>query len=190
MAPTTDDIVRLVTPGDAAELTEVLRENREFLTPWEPARDDEYFELDTQRRMIDTDLQEYSAGRRVPFVIVGPQGQIAGRINLNDIVRGAFQSCHLGYWLRQDLNGLGLASRAARTVVQHAADDLGLHRVEAGTLLHNTASQQVLRRAGLRPFAVAREHVRIAGEWQDHLLFEIIFASRGTEADGAQPPPT
>ncbi len=49
---------------------------------------------------------------------------------------------------------------------------LGLHRLEAGTLLHNTPSQRVLARNGFRPFAVAESYLKIAGRWQDHVLFQ------------------
>ena len=52
--------------------------------------------------------------------------------------------------------------------------ELGLHRLEAGTLLHNTPSQRVLARNGFRPFAVAEAYLKIAGRWQDHILFQLL----------------
>ena len=52
--------------------------------------------------------------------------------------------------------------------------ELGLHRVEAGTLLHNVASQQVLRHNGFLPFGVARDYLHIGGRWQDHVLFQLL----------------
>lgn len=51
---------------------------------------------------------------------------------------------------------------------------LGLHRLQAETLLHNTASQRVLTRNGFRPFAVAPAYLKIAGEWQDNILFHLL----------------
>ena len=47
----------------------------------------------------------------------------------------------------------------------------GLHRVEAGTLVHNRASQRVLEHCGFTRIGVAPRHVQIAGEWQDHVLY-------------------
>jgi ribosomal-protein-alanine N-acetyltransferase len=52
------------------------------------------------------------------------------------------------------------------------AKERGLHRVEAGTLVHNTRSQAVLRRTGFTEYGVAERMLFIAGEWQDHTLFQ------------------
>ena len=50
--------------------------------------------------------------------------------------------------------------------------DLGLHRVQAETVLANVASQRVLDRAGFERYGLAPGHLRIAGRWQDHLMFQ------------------
>lgn len=168
---TSGEILRLITPDDADELAGVWSRNRAFLAPWEPLRDDAFFTAASQRAGIQRDLAEHAAGRLVPFVICGPDGDMAGRLTLSGVTRGALQSAALGYWVREDLNGRGLATRAAREAVDHAFTTLGLHRLQAETLLHNVASQKVLRRAGFTPFGVAPDYLRIAGRWQDHLLF-------------------
>lgn len=73
---------------------------------------------------------------------------IVGRLTLANIVRGAFDSGELGYWLDSDLEGRGVMTRAVGAVLRTAREDLGLHRVQAGTLLHNVGSQTVLQRNG------------------------------------------
>jgi len=57
-------------------------------------------------------------------------------------------------------------------VLRLAFGELGLHRVQAATLLHNTGSQRVLKRNGFTRIGVAPRYLRIAGEWQDHVLFQ------------------
>ncbi|MGH3421007.1 MAG: GNAT family N-acetyltransferase, partial [Streptosporangiaceae bacterium] len=59
---------------------------------------------------------------------------------------------------------------------RRAFDDLDLHRVEAGTLTHNIGSQKVLQRNGFERFGLAPSYLRIAGEWQDHILFQVLNA--------------
>jgi ribosomal-protein-alanine N-acetyltransferase len=49
-----------------------------------------------------------------------------------------------------------------------------LHRLEAGTLPDNFASQRVLEKNGFERFGLARRFLLIAGEWRDHVLFERI----------------
>jgi ribosomal-protein-alanine N-acetyltransferase len=107
-------------------------------------------------------------------VILNESGEVAGRINLNDIVRGAFHSANLGYWVSEKDNGRGLATAAVRETVAVAFGELGLHRVQAGTLLHNVASQRVLERNGFTRIGVAPTYLNIAGRWQDHVLFQVV----------------
>jgi [ribosomal protein S5]-alanine N-acetyltransferase len=52
--------------------------------------------------------------------------------------------------------------------------ELGLHRIEAGTLLANIASQRVLERNGFVRFGVAPEYLNIAGRWQDHAIYQVL----------------
>ena len=59
-------------------------------------------------------------------------------------------------------------------MLRTAFDELGLHRVEAGTLVHNVGSQRVLERNGFVRFGLAPQYLRIAGRWQDHVLFQVL----------------
>lgn len=70
-------------------------------------------------------------------------------------------------------NGRGLASAAVADAVRVAFDELRLHRLQAETLLHNTASQRVLAWNGFQPFGIAPSYLKIAGRWQDHILFHL-----------------
>jgi ribosomal-protein-alanine N-acetyltransferase len=48
----------------------------------------------------------------------------------------------------------------------------GLHRLEAGTMLDNVASQRVLEKNGFERIGIAREYLHIDGDWRDHVLFQ------------------
>ncbi|MHB1489991.1 MAG: GNAT family N-acetyltransferase [Cellulomonas sp.] len=163
---------RLVTLDDADEIARLVRVNREFLAPWEPVRDDGWFTVERQRDAIRLLLDDHEQGTCLPHVILDEAGHVVGRITLSGIVRGPFLSGHLGYFVGADANGRGLATAAVGRMVGLSFDELGLHRVQAATLLHNVRSQGVLRRNGFVPFGVAPTYLRIAGEWQDHLLFQ------------------
>ena len=49
---------------------------------------------------------------------------------------------------------------------------LALHRVQAETLRHNVRSRRVLAKNGFERIGMAPKYLRIAGEWQDHDLFQ------------------
>lgn len=165
---------RLVALDDAPALAKLTIENREFMAPWEPDRGDDYFTVENQRKVIEAGLERRAQGVSLPHVILDEHGEVVGRITLNSIVRGPFQSCSVGYWLSQKANGRGLATTALADMKRIAFTELGLHRVEAGTLKHNIRSQRVLERNGFERFGLAPKYLKIAGEWQDHILYQAL----------------
>lgn len=167
-------VTRLARAGDAAALARQVRANREFLEPWEPTRYDDFFTEAAQRTVLDRALEAYGHGTKVPLIIVGDSGELIGCININGITRGAFQSASIGYWVSQSHNGQGFATAAVADAIAIAFGDLGLHRLQAETMFHNTGSQRVLARNGFAPFAVAPAYLKIAGAWRDHILYHLL----------------
>lgn len=164
--------LRLVRSGDGTELGRAYSRNRGHLAPWEPLRNEEFFSAEWQEDDAGRCVDEAAVGRSRRWVIEAPSGEIIGRVNLNNIVRGAFWSADLGYWVDANHGGEGLASRSVAAVLQIAHDEIGLHRVQAATLEHNLGSQRVLEKNGFEAIGRAPGYLRIAGEWQDHLLFQ------------------
>jgi ribosomal-protein-alanine N-acetyltransferase len=161
-------VIRLLTTADAEEVAALYVSNRAFLAPFEPDRDDEFFTPAFQRKRIE------GAGDDHWRWAIVDGGRIAGMIVLADVLRGALQVGNLGYWVDRGHNGRGLASSAVADVVSFAFGEAGLHRLEAGTLVDNHASQRVLEKNGFERFGLARKLLRINGEWRDHVLFERI----------------
>jgi Acetyltransferase (GNAT) domain len=73
-------------------------------------------------------------------------GALAGVIELSNLASGPFQSATVGYWVDDAHRGRGLATRGVAAIVELAFGELGLHRLEAATLVDNLASQRVLER--------------------------------------------
>lgn len=163
--------VRLAEVEDADEQAALLVANRAFLEPWEPSRSDSWYTAKHQRERLAESLARRADGLEYPGVIM-VDDRMAGRVNLNNIVQGAFRSADLGYWVGQSDTGHGVATAAVGAILTIAFDELGLHRVQAGTLLHNGASQRVLERNGFTRIGVAPDYLKIAGRWQDHVLFQ------------------
>jgi [ribosomal protein S5]-alanine N-acetyltransferase len=166
--------IRLLTLDDVPALADLLRVNRDFLAPWSPIRGEDYFTAGGQHALVQDALARHEQGSVLPCVILDGTGRVTGRITLNDIVRGPFQSCSLGYWLGAADTGRGLATAAARDIINLAFEELGLHRIQAGTLPHNVRSQRVLERNGFVRFGMAPTYLSIAGTWQDHILYQLV----------------
>jgi ribosomal-protein-alanine N-acetyltransferase len=170
-----DDIVlRLVQSTDAIALAAAFQANRVHLSPWEPVRSEEFYTAPGQRRAIENRLTEFESGTAVPLVLATEE-TVVGLLTLSSIVRGALQNAHVGYWVDERAQGAGLMTAAVGAAVSIAKDDLELHRLEAATLLHNTASQRVLEKNGFESYGTARAYLQIAGHWQDHRMFQRIL---------------
>jgi ribosomal-protein-alanine N-acetyltransferase len=161
-------VIRLLTPADSEEIAALYVANRDFLAPFEPDRTDEFFTAAFQRKRID------NAGDDHWRWGVMDGDRIAGMIVLADVLRGALQVGNVGYWVDRAHNGRGLATAAVADVVSFAFGEGELHRLEAGTLVDNRASQRVLEKNGFERFGLARKLLQINGEWRDHVLFERI----------------
>ncbi|MFD6230784.1 GNAT family N-acetyltransferase [Streptomyces sp. NPDC060232] len=168
--------MRGVEPDDAAALAEAFTRNRACMAPYEPVRPDAFYTEQGQRERIAQQLESREAGRLLPFVFVDvTSGTPLGTINLGNIQRGPLSSGGFGYWVDENRRGEGLATAGAEEVCRIARDELGLHRVEAGTLVDNLASQRVLAKAGFEPYGLAPRYLHINGAWRDHRLFQRIL---------------
>jgi [ribosomal protein S5]-alanine N-acetyltransferase len=162
-------VIRLLTPDDAEELAALYAANRDFLAPFEPSRDDSFFTAKTQRERLER--PEDANWWRWAILEGDP---IVGMIALNDVIRGPLQMGNVGYWVDRAHCGRGLASAALGDLVELAFGELELHRLEAGTLPDNVASQRVLEKSGFVRFGYAKELLLINGAWRDHVLYERI----------------
>lgn len=163
---------RLVRHDDAAELARLYRRQRAYLTPWEPDRADRFFTEEGQLAEIDAVLSRHAREEALPLVVAHPDGSLIGRVTLSGIVRGAFQSCSVGYWIAEEHTGRGHATRALRWAVTAAFEELGLHRVQAEAVPENLASHRVLAKAGFRRIGLAPQYLHIDGAWRDHIIYQ------------------
>ena len=91
-----------------------------------------------------------------------------GLVNVNEIVRGVFQSGYLGYWVGGPYARQGYMTEAVGLVLRQAFGRLGLHRVEANVQPHNAASTALVRSLGFRLEGRSPRYLKIGGRWRDH----------------------
>lgn len=169
--------IRLPRYSDVDRLVAFAVENRDHLAPWEPLRTDEYFTTSFWREEVESARRELLHGRGLRLIMLlhgDPRERIIGRINYNNIVRGVFQACHLGYALGAAAQGLGLMAEALQATNAFVFDELGLHRIMANHMPRNTRSSRLLMRLGFVEEGLARDYLQIAGRWEDHVLTSLI----------------
>lgn len=165
--------------GDAAGLAEAYQRNRIHLAPWEPVRNEVFYSVPGQESEVKNMTDECAAGRCCAWVLLDGS-KIIGRVTLSGIVKGAFRSAALGYWIDAEYQGRGLATSMVRLVAEYSLNILSLHRIQAETLLRNLGSQRVLGKAGFEEIGMAPKYLCIAGEWQDHKMFQkVLYDNQG-----------
>ena len=165
--------IRPALRSDAGEVAALFAAQREHLAPWDPRREPGFYTRAGQRARLTAVERDRAAGTAYRFLIL-ENGDLAGEVAISNVVRRSFQCGNLGYWVAGERSGRGIATSAIAAICELAFGELELHRLEAGTLLHNVGSQIVLDRNGFVPFGVAPEYLRIAGSWRDHVLFQLI----------------
>ena len=92
---------------------------------------------------------------------------------MNNVVRGAFQSCTVGYWIDQARAGKGYMAEAVAVLAQWAFEELHLHRLEVCIIPRNSNSRRVMDKLGIREEGTAERFLEIDGTWEDHVRYGI-----------------
>lgn len=106
--------------------------------------------------------QESPAAKYGMFEIAS--GELVGGIGL--MVEDQHSRAELGYWVGVPYWGRGYATEAAREMLRHGFEDLKLNRIYAGVFSGNRASEQVLRKIGMKHEGTLRQHYR---KWDKYL---------------------
>jgi ribosomal-protein-alanine N-acetyltransferase len=140
-----------------------------------PLADADFFTVAAQREKLRYEAELYAQDRAIRFYLFHHPDRarrtIIGDLNLSNIVRGAFQSCFLGYKMAADATGKGYMTEAVVRTTHFAFADLHLHRIEANIMPRNVASRRVAEKAGFVEEGLARKYLKIKGVWEDHLHY-------------------
>ena len=170
----TKRLVLTILPASAASrLLTFAIENDAHLARWEPPHPDGFFTEGFWRRRLDRSREELARGESFRFAIThrdAPDGPVLGHCNFNQIVRGAFQACYLGYSVDYRWQGQGVMFEALQRAIEFIFGPAGLHRIMANYMPENVRSAATLAALGFQKEGFARGYLCIAGTWRDHVL--------------------
>lgn len=153
--------LRRPSPQDEDELHDLITGSRDFLRPW--------VYPPTERETLRKYLRGSNTDRvQAFFVCLAATDEIAGVVNVTEIVRGVFQSAYLGFYAGARHAGKGLMREGLQRVLRHAFRRLKLHRLEANIQPENAASIRLVRSLGFRKEGCSPRYLKIGGRWRDH----------------------
>ena len=163
-------MLRPVAASDADHLYRLIETDRTYLEAWMPwvehvrTRDDEREWAERIARVEDGDREQ-------PYAIVY-DGAIVGGIGI--ILEPLNRAGEIGYWLAEDMQGRGIATRACHALVDHAFRSRGLHRVVIRAALENRRSRAIPERLGFALEGTERESLYANGAYSDAAVYSML----------------
>lgn len=154
--------------------------NQKFLEPFEPKRPDNFYSINFHSANLSCEYRGFlklSHFRYWLFPHSATQDLCAvpvGSVCFNNIQRGAFQKCTLGYKLSQDACHHGYMYEALSFLIPVILNELSLHRIEAYVQPNNSPSIRLLSKLGFQEEGYLSSYAEINGKWTDHLIFSYI----------------
>lgn len=165
-------LMRLPTMTDFAFWAAARTDSADFLRPYEPTWPADDLTRSAFRQRVRRNAREARDKSAFAFLLFrAGDSELLGGLTLSNVRFGVARSCFLGYWMARRHAGQGYMPEAVVAALAFAFDELGLHRVEASTLVDNERSIRLLRNAGFVEEGLSHAYLLIDGRWQDHLRF-------------------
>jgi RimJ/RimL family protein N-acetyltransferase len=158
--PDVGAVLRRFGTDDVDALYAAVEESRDHLRPHMPWADEGRH--DVAGFLTDAVAQWERGADRNYAIVDHTDGRILGGCGLHDRIGPAGRE--IGYWLRADASGRGLASAAARALTAVALAIEGVTRVEIHCDEANWRSAAVARRLGYRLDRIEVDHVSAPGD--------------------------
>lgn len=133
---------------------------------------------------LSASLRRLRRPTHVGYWVCTGAGELAGVINVNEVVRGTFCSAYLGYYALAPHQRRGYMTRAMHAVVSEAFGRHGLHRLEANIQPDNEASRAFVRALGFRCEGFSPRYLKVAGRWRDHERWALLAEERRPRSGG------
>ena len=182
--PTDRLVLRPPAMRDYETWSQLRRDSRDFLVPWEPSWARDHLSVRAYRNRVVWSERAIRQGEALPLLLVRQEDQrVIGGVTLSNIRRQPAQAGTLGYWVGETFARQGFMSEALMALRDHAFGELDLSRLEAACLPENDASRRLLERCGFKYEGVAQAYLQINGRWRNHVLYAALRSDRRGRVD-------
>lgn len=139
-----DLTLRLPQETDAPQILEIARQNHEDLQLWFPWVGD-VIDLETAKDYVTKRQEGFKSKDLLPYVIENKEG-VVGAISAR--ITWQHKRANIGYWLKKEARGQGIAADALQSLVDYCFSDLKLNRLELDISQDNHNSVAVATQVG------------------------------------------
>ena len=101
------------------------------------------------------------------YFLIFSNNNLAGVVNISEIVLGNFRSAYLGYYAFSPYSGKGIMYEGLRLAINYSFKDFKLHRLEANIQPENKKSIVFVKRLGFNKEGYSRRYLKVNGKWKD-----------------------
>jgi ribosomal-protein-alanine N-acetyltransferase len=145
---------------DAEELIAAARRSRRLHGRWTNAP--------STRKQYQDFLKRSRTPARVSRLVRTGDGELAGVVNISEIVLGSFRSAYLSYYAFEPHQRCGYMHAGVSAMIRLAFHEYGLHRLEANIQPENAPSIALVRGLGFELEGYSPRYLKVAGRWRDH----------------------
>ena len=167
--------IKLLEESDLQALYDFESDNRTFFESIGLGRGESYYDVHNFKEIVKELVEDQNKDLVYMYLIKDASQNIVGRINLTEVIRGNMNKAELGYRVGESYRGKGYATKAVGLILEKAAAEHKLHRIEAGTSTDNIGSQVVLVKNGFQFTGRLSQSIYLGGTWNDGVDFEKII---------------
>ena len=169
-------ILRALNQEFAPNVCEFYKKNYDHLALWEPNLSRHFLLTDAMEKFMKADFKNILLGNSIRywFSFKSVPDKLIGAINFQNIRRGAFKSCQIGYKIDQEFSRRGLTAEAMHCTITSLFTEEGLHRIEALIDMDNISSINLAEKLGFLREGISRECVRINQKWKDCYQYSLL----------------
>ncbi len=124
---------------------------------------------------VKDSIQSWRETKAYDFAIRRPDEPMRhlGNVSIWHVSR-PFRSGEIGYWIRTDETGSGIATEAARALLRIGFEELNMHRLVVRVAIGNVSSERIAGKLGFVQEGVLREEIRVGDRWMDHSVWGLL----------------
>lgn len=170
----TEITLRIRSETDAERTFNIIDANRAYLKEWLPWVDG-VTTIESCTEFIQVNIKDFEANNSATYGIFY-NNQLVGMVGYHSFDTNN-KVTSIGYWLAHEYTGKGITTKCVQKLVEHAFNNLKMHRVEIECATGNNASRAIPKKLGFTEEGVLRDR-----EWlYDHYVDLVMYSKLSTD---------
>lgn len=171
-------VIRPFVGDDRTSVYAAIRESIDTISPWMSWCHSGYSMREAEDWLALCEKNWQAQADREFGIFDAGSNEVLGCVGVNQF-NHVHNFANLGYWVRTNRTGRGVASTAARLAAQFAFRELRISRIEIVARVDNIASRRVAEKIGCKFECVARSRLLYNGHSHDAAIYSLLPGEAG-----------